>query len=61
MLSVDRSAKTNFSDNRQNLVELSILLKIYLLMAFYCDNYNGRCLFITLIDELTKGICYDNT
>ena len=36
-------------------------IKIYLLMAFYCHNYNGRCLLITLGNELTKGICYDNT
>ena len=36
-------------------------IRIYLLMAFYCHNYNGLCLSITLDNELTKGICYDNT
>lgn len=38
-----------------------ILLKIYLVIAFYCGNYNGRCLLIILGDELYKGICNDNT
>ena len=35
-------------------------IKIYLLMAFYCHNYNGRCLLITSGNELTREICYDN-
>ena len=61
MLSVDRSVKTNVGDNRQKISSDFRIYKIYLLMAFYCHNYNDRCLLITIGNELTKGICYDNT
>ena len=61
MLSMERSVKTTVDDNRQKTRRTFDFIKIYLLMAFYCHNYNGRCLLITLGNELTKGICYDNT
>ena len=61
MLGVGRSVKTKDGDNRQKSRRIFDFITIYLLMAFYCDNYNGRCLLITLGNELTKGICYDNT
>ncbi len=61
MLSVDRSVTTKISGNREKSRRVFDLLKTFLLMTFYCDNYNGRCLLIILSDERFKGICYDNT
>ena len=61
MLGVGRSVKTKDGNNRQKSRTIFDFITIYLLMAFYRDNYNGRCLLITLRNELTKGICYDNT
>ena len=60
MLSVNRSVKTTVSDNRQKTRRIFDFIKTYLLMASYCHNYNGRGLLITLGNELTRGICYDN-